>query len=207
MKKLTVVLILIAGVASGCNKESERSARTATPDPKASVIEASRKFFALKALSANIDGVGQTSIKQHIEYAAPDRYRVDYVDGTGAAMEMIIIGDQSYLKSGDSWTKTPTGQSSIPTLRAAFSDEALKTVSDVKFEGEQTVDGKPAFVYSYKMVTPIGNLPVALKMWVAKNSGLPMRTYVENSSGVGVVKNMTVTYDTESPVTIESPIK
>jgi hypothetical protein len=205
MRKLTLALILIAGVAWSCNKVSEGGSRTAAPDPKASVAEAARKLYALKALSGNIDAVGETSFKQHVEYAAPDRYRYSYVDGTGAATEMIIIGDQSYIKEGDSWKQTAAGQSSPPTLRNSFSDEVMKTLSDVKFEGEQTVDGKPTLVYSYKAMMLVGNFPVAAKMWVAKNSGLPMKSYVENPSAV--VKNMTVTFDTESPVTIEPPIK
>lgn len=205
MKKLTLALFLIAGVAAGCSKVSEGSSRTTPSDPKASVIEASRKLYALKALSGNIDAVGETSFKQHNEYAAPDRYRISYTDATGAAMEMIIIGDQSFIKEGDSWKPTPAGLSTPPTYRNSFSDEVLKSLSDAKFEGEQTVDGKPALVYSYKIVTLVGNFPVTAKMWIAKNSGLPMKSYFEYSSGV--LKNMMVTFDTESPVTIEPPIK
>jgi len=205
MKNLTLALILIAGVASGCNKVSEGSSRTPAKDPKASLTEACQKFYALKALSGNIDAVGETPFKQHVDFVAPDRYRVSYVDAKGATMEMIIVGDQTYIKEGDSWKKTPTGQSPTPTLRNSFSDEVLKTLSDVRFEGEQTVDGKPTLVYSYKLVTLVGNFPVAAKMWVAKNSGLPIKSYVENPSGV--LKNTTTTYGTESPVTIEPPIK
>jgi len=206
MKKLTLALILIAGVAAGCNREtgSPRTAEAA-PDPKTSLIEACRKFYALKALSGNIDAVGETSFKQHVDYAAPDRYRVSYLDAKGAAMEMIIVGDQTYIKEGDTWKKAPAGHNPTPTLRNSFSDEVLKSLSDVKFEGEQTLDGKPTLVYSYKLVTLVGNFPVTSKMWVAKNSGLPVKSYVENPSGV--LKNTTTTYDTESPVTIEPPIK
>jgi hypothetical protein len=204
MKKLTLVLILIAAVAAGCNKVLEGSSRNGAPDPKAVVTEASHKLYALKALSGNIETVGQTSFKQHVDFVAPDRYHYTYVDGTGAATEMIIIGDQSYVKDGDSWKKTD-GQSSPPTLRNSYSDEVMKTLSDAHFEGEQIVDGKPALVYSYHATMLVGNFPVLEKMWVAKNSGLPLKSYIENPSGV--VKNMTITFDTDSPVTIEPPIK
>ena len=204
MKKLTLALVFIAGVAAGCNKVLEGSSRNAAPDPKATVAEASHKLYTLKALSGNVETVGETSFKQHVDYVAPDRYHYSYVDATGAATEMIIIGDQSYIKEGDSWKKTD-GQSSPPTLRNSYSDEVMKTLSDVHFEGEETVNGKPALVYSYKAMMLVGNFPVAEKIWVAKNSGLPLKSYIENPSGV--VKNMTITFDTESPVTIEPPIK
>src|SRR5215831_14333913 len=131
MKKLTLVLILIAGVASGCSKATEGSSRTAISDPKARVIEAAHKLYALKALAGNIETVGDTSFKQHVDFVAPDRYHYSYVDATGAATEMIIIGDQSYVKEGDSWKQVAAGQSTPPTLRNSFSDEVMKTLSDV----------------------------------------------------------------------------
>src|SRR5215831_19878122 len=131
MKKLTLALFLIAGVASGCNKVLEGSSRNAAPDPKAIVAEASHKLYALKTLSGNIETVGETSFKQHVDFVAPDRYHYSYVDATGAATEMIIIGDQSYVKEGDSWKQVAAGQSTPPTLRNSFSDEVMKTLSDV----------------------------------------------------------------------------
>ncbi|HYW70548.1 MAG TPA: hypothetical protein VE961_05915 [Pyrinomonadaceae bacterium] len=204
MKKLTLVLMLIAGVASGCSKATEGSSRTATSDPRASVIDAAHKLYALKALAGNIETVGDTSFKQHVDFVAPDRYHYSYVDATGAATEEIIIGDHSYHKEGDAW-KTDPGQSPPPTLRNSYSDEVMKTLSDVKFEGEQTLDGKPALVYSYKAMMLVGNFPIVAKMWIAKNSGLPLKSDIENASGV--VKHMTITFDTDSPVTIEEPIK
>jgi outer membrane lipoprotein-sorting protein len=204
MKKLTLALMLIAGVASGCSKVSEGRSGTGTPDPKAVVAEASHKLYALKALSGNIETVGETSFKQHVDFVAPDRYHYTYVDGTGAATEMIIIGDQSYVKDGDSWKKTD-GQSAPPTLRNSYSDEVMRTLSDAHFEGEQTVNGKPALVYSYHAMMLVGNYPVLEKMWVAKDSGLPLKSDIENPSGV--VKHMTITFDPQAPATIEPPIK
>ena len=79
------------------------------------------------------------------------------------------------------------------------------SLTDVKFEGDDTVDGKPALVYSYGNVTPVDNYPFTSKTWVNKSTGLPMKLYVEYSNGI--LKHMTVNYDTESPVTIEPPIK
>ncbi len=175
-------------------------------DPKADVIAASKRFIDLKSFSAKMDGVGQTEIKSQVDYVAPDRFHVKYLAGTGAGMELIMIGDQSFMKTGNSWSKMPSsGNSSVPTLRDSFTEEGLKTLTDVKFDGSDTIDGKPALIYSYKNVTPKGDFPFTAKMWVGKDSGLPMKIYAEYPNGV--LKNMTVNYDTESPVTIEPPIK
>ena len=219
MKRLALILVVLSTVGFGCKFfESLRGgsdggtgggsggSATASSDPKADVVAASKKFIDLKSFSAKTEGVGQTEIKSKIDYVAPDRYHVTYLAGTGAGMELIYVGSDSYMKSaGGAWSKMPGDAKSIPNLRDSFTEEGLRTLSDVKFEGDDTVDGKPALVYSYKNVTPVGNYPFTSKSWISKATGLPIKIYVEYSNGM--LKHMTVTYDTESPVTIEAPIK
>ncbi len=208
MKKLTLVLIFIATVVSGC-KNSQVSGSEgetkASSDPKAAVIEASRKFIALKSLTGKIEAAGEKPFKQQVEYVAPDRYHVVYRDAAGAETEMIMAGNDAHVKSGDSWKKLPGDTNPTPTLRNSFTEEALKSISDLKFLGEESVNGMPALVYSYKLMTVVGNFPVNQKIWVSKSSGLPMKCYVEYSNGP--IKTLTTTFDTESPVTIELPSK
>ena len=211
MRKHLFVFLFLAVAALGCKSfqglvPGAGGGGGASSDPKADVIAASRKFIALKAFSAKMEGVGQTELKSQVDYAAPDRFHVKYLAGTGAGMEMIMIGDQSYMKTGSTWSKMPgTGASSVPTLRDSFNEEGLKTLTDVKFEGNETVDGKPALVYSYKNVTPVGAFPFTSKIWIGKDTGLPIKIFVEYTNGA--LKHMTVNYDTESPVSIEAPIK
>ena len=208
MKKLMLVLIFIATVVSGC-KTSKVSGTpggaTAPSDPKAEVIEASRKFIALKSLTGKIEGNATTPYKQQVEYAAPDRYHVVYRDNAGAEAETIMGGNDAWVKSGDSWKKMPGDTNPTPTMRLPFTEEGLKSLTDVKFEGEESVNGMPALVYSYKQVTVVGNFPKKQTIWVSKSSGLPVKSYVEYSSGP--IKTLTTTFDTESPVTIELPSK
>jgi hypothetical protein len=211
MKKLSPVLLLLVFVVIGCKLPgsltggSKGATATGGADPKADVVEASRKFLELPYFTANMEGVGDTEIKSQVKYAAPDRFHVKYLGGTGAGMEMIWVGKESYMNANGKWTKMPTANASIPTLRDSFTEEGLKTLTDVKFEGEDTVDGKPALAYSYKNVTPVGNYPFTSKIWVGLDTGVPMKIYVEYTNGS--LKNMTVNYDTESKVTIEPPAK
>ena len=213
MKKLSLILVLLTAVSLGCKLSSVLPGGGAGSgsgssgggsDPKADVIEASRKFIALPAFSAKMEGMGQTEIKSQVDYVAPDRYHVMYLGGTGAGMEMIMIGNQSFMKAGGKWSKMPgDGNSSIPTLRDSFTEEGLKTLDDVKFEGDDTANGKPASVYTYKNVTPKGAYPFSAKIWIDKDKGVPIKVVVDYTKGV--LKQMTVNYDTESPVTIEEP--
>lgn len=208
MRKLTLVLIVIAIVVSGCKNSKvtgSPEATTAPSDPKADVIQASRKFIALKSLTGKIEADATTPYKQQVEYAAPDRYHVVYRDNSGAEAETIMGGNNAWVKSGDSWKKMAGETNPTPTMRLPFTEEGLKSISDVKFEGEESVNGKPALVYSYKQVTVVGNFPKKQMIWVSKSSGLPMKSYVEYSSGP--IKTLSTIFDTESPVTIELPSK
>lgn len=210
MKKPTPVLLVLLFVVIGCKLPGaltgwKNGTATGGSDPKLDVVEASKKFIELPYFTAKMEGVGQTEIRSQVEYLAPDRYHVKYLGGTGAGMEMIWIGKDSYMNSNGKWTKMSTANASIPTLRDSFTKEGLKTLDDVKFEGKDSVDGKPALAYSYKNVTPVGNYPFTSKIWIAEETGVPMKVYVEYSNGT--LKNMTVNYDIESKVTIEPPVK
>ncbi len=211
MKKITPVIFVLLFVVIGCKLPgsltggAKGSTATGGSDPKADVIAASKKFIDLPFFTANMEGIGQTEFKSQVEYAAPDRYHVKYLGGTGAGMELTWIGKDSYMNTNGKWTKMPGSNASIPTLRDSFTEEGLKTLNDVKFDGEDTVDGKPALAYSYKNVTPVGNHPFTSKIWIGQDTGVPMKIYVEYTNGT--LKNMTVNYDTESKVTIEPPIK
>ena len=220
MKKLIPVILVLLFVVIGCKlpgslkdatsgtngsgSSSKGGKATASSDPRADVVEASKKFLELPYFTANMEGQGQTAIKSQVEYAAPDRFHVKYLGGTGAGLEMIWIGKDSYMNANGKWTKMPASNASIPNLRDSFTEEGLKTLTDVTPEGEDSVDGKPALVYGYKNVTPAGNHPFTSKIWVSQDTGVPMKIYVEYTNGT--LKNMTVNYDTESKVTIEPPI-
>jgi len=178
---------------------------TGSSDPKAAVTEASRKFLTLPSYTAHMNGSGtQGDMKNQLEYVQPDKFHMTTQGGPGAGMEMIGIGDQLYMKIGDSWTKSPGDTKAIASSRAAFSDEGLKTLTDVSYEGNETIDNIPAQVYKYRNVTPTGNFGYGCKMWVSAEKGVPVKLVCDYDNGV--LKQMTITYDLDTPVTIEAPI-
>ena len=207
MKNFTIVLVLFAAVSWGCKAASVSGSggdsKLPSADPPAAVHEFARKFNALPSVSGQVEATGQTPFSKHVEYAAPDRYHVKYHDEAGGDMEMIMAGERSYIKSGDEWKKMQADEAPTPTMRYQFSDETLKSLSDVKFEGEEMVDGKSALVYTYKRVSVVGNFHVTCKVWVDKDTGLPIKSFEDYAEGV--VKTRTTTFDTKSPVTIDIP--
>lgn len=204
---IAVVGCKIPGLSGGGLGGGSKGTATGGSDPKTDVIEASKKFIALPAFTANMEGMGQTEIKSQVKYLAPDRFHITYLGGTGAGMEIIYIGRDGYMKSGDKWTKMPSTGQSIPNLRDSFTEEGLKTLSDVKYEGEEVSNnGKSASVYSYKNVTPVGSHPFTSKIWISNDTGVPMKIHVEYPNNPAL-KYMDVNYDTEAKFTIEPPIK
>ena len=215
MKTIIAVTAILVFLALGCGRfgvwvpggggsGGSSASSSAGADPKQEVIDASKKFIALPYFSAHMEGMGQSEIKSRVDYSAPDRYRITYLAGTGAGMEMIIIGNDMYMKSGSKWMKTPGGNAAaIPNLRDSFTEEGLKTLTDVSYEGSDTVEGEPASIYNYKNVTPKGQHPFSSRIWIGEDTGVPLKIVVEYPSGP--LKQMTVLYDTETPVSIEPP--
>jgi len=222
MKKVIPVILVLVFAAIGCKwfgsskdatsganstggaSSTSRGKATASSDPKADVVAASKKFLELPYFTANMEGEGQTPIKSQVHYLSPDRFHVKYLGGTSTGMEMIWIGKDFYMNANGKWTKMPPSNTSLPNLRDSFTEEGLKTLTDVTAEGEESVDGRQALVYGYKNVTPTGNYPFTSKIWVSEDTGVPMKIYVEYTNGT--LKNMTVNYDTETRVTIEPPV-
>ncbi len=203
---LAVVGCKIPGLSGGGLGGSSKGTATGGSDPRTDVVEASKKFIALPSFKANMEGVGQTEIKSQVEYEAPDKFHIKYLGGTGAGMEIIYIGKDGYMKTGDKWSKMPSTGQSIPNMRDSFTEEGLKTLTDVKYDGDDMVNGKSASVYSYKNVTPVGASPFTSKIWISNDTGVPMKIHVEYPNNPAL-KYMDVTYDTEAKVTIEPPVK
>lgn len=203
MKKLTLVLILLSSGALSCARQSEGSSATVVADPKGAVIAASHKLAEMKTLIGKIDAVAETPYHQDVEFIAPDKYHVAYHDNGGAETEFIIVGQDTYMKSGDAWNKIPAETDPTPTMRNSFTDDVLESITDAKFEGEDTVGSKSTDVYSYHLVTKVGNFHVLQRIWVDKTTGVPVKCYVEYTDGP--IKTLTTMFDTDSPVAIEPP--
>lgn len=199
-----------AGGASNTNTEPPRTTDdpaqasgeyAPSSDAKADIEKLADRFMTIKSFRANMTGEGQTPMRTEMEFVAPDRYRIK----TGNVMDVIIIGRTTYMKIGGKWQKMDMPpENAIGEMRTAFNKEAMKWVSDVKYSGDDTVDGKPAYVYTYHGKGPDNVGENDSKIWIAKSNGLPIR--VEATYKSGNLRSMTIDYDYDSPVTIEPPV-
>jgi outer membrane lipoprotein-sorting protein len=217
MKKILVFVIfaIILGAAScgrisnlvtksDSNSDSATSSNpvTASGNPREDVIKASKKFTEQQSFLATMDGSGSKDMHMELEYIAPDRYRIK----TSAEMEAVILGKDTYLKTGGAWKKFPMNLGdSIAKMRDSLTEEGMKSLKDVEYLGEDAVNGKNALLYKYKGDTVKEKTVYTSRLWVGKDNGLPLKIEVEYPAG-SILKQMTTIYDYDTKVTIESPI-
>lgn len=184
------------------NSNSTQNSVTPSSNPRDDIIKASKKFSEQDAFQAVLDGKGTKDIHLEIEYISPDRYHVK----NSAGMEFIIIGKETYLKANGKWKKSPTNLSeSIPKMKEAFTEDAMKSLKDVEYVGEDSVDGKSAYLYRYNGKTVKDANSYNSKIWIGKDDGLPVKIEVEYPASSSTLKSMTTTYKYDKNVKIEAP--
>lgn len=192
------------GTSSGGSSSSAPSG-----DPRDNIIRSSRKFLDLPKFSGKMDGVGKRELHMKLDYVAPDRYHVFFYDNNGQVKsETMMIGNDMYIGFGGHWQKVPGAlkDNQMMNMKQMFNEEGLKTVQDVKYVGDDTIDGNKTYIYSYRNSQTSSTIPFPFssKIWIGANDDIPKKLEVTYEGGD--LKSMTVVYDTTSDVTIEPPI-
>ena len=135
---------------------------------------------------------GQT-METLVEYVMPDRFHM-----VSDFAEMTVIGDDMYMKTGDTWTKVPGGGAAAAAVAdvGVTEDEIL----EARLEGTEDVEGVPTQKYVY--TAKVGdNPPVEVTAWIGVADGLPYKivTAMEGSTVTQIL------YDFNADITIEPP--
>lgn len=188
--------------ASNSNATANTTTTTTTTreNPAADIDAMADRFLTQKSFRAKMVGTGKKDVTTDLEFVAPDRFRIK----TGPGLETIVIGKDVYVSLEGSFMKLPGGiPDSIPNLREAFDKDGRKWFSDVRFVGEETVDGRPAYTYEYVNKGPQSTGENNSKIWVAKDDGLPLR--LESRFKTGDMKTMTIDYEYDPNIKIDVP--
>lgn len=178
----------------------------AKTDPRDDLLTAARKFRDLPYFTATMLGDGSQQVNGKLEYVAPDKYRIVYTGGAAKGTEFIIVGKQTYMKTGGKWRRFPVDIGSLlPSVRELLEEREIQKIRAVQRIGNDSVDGIQAILYSYEGSTPTKSIDYNSRLWLAKSTGLPLKVVIEYNSGQ--LKTMTISYDTETPVNIETPIQ
>lgn len=174
-------------------------------DAKADIEKMADRFLSIESFRAKMTSEGTMTMNADLDYIAPDKFRVKTELPNGQSSEMVLIGKQTYMKIGERWQKMPVDiGTKIPNMRETFTREGMKWFKQIKYEGEESAEGKNAYLYSYDGEAPGGGMAYSSKIWVAKSDGRPIK--IKAVYKTGDMKAMNIVYDYETKVTIEPPI-
>jgi hypothetical protein len=118
--------------------------------------------------------------------------------------DTVIIGKDYYTETDGRWQKmSANATANAPDMRRAWDKKGRESLSDVKYVGEETVNGTTALVYTAfgKGIDGIGANDS--KFWVAKSGGLLVR--LEAVYKTGPLKSMTIDYEYDPTISVEPP--
>lgn len=226
MKKyIYIIFIVLIAISFGCSSEPE-NANTAvntvanapvtnsapepeidvnapfvpSANPKDDLLNSTKRLQAYDAWSATLENNLFPEMKTQLEYSKPDRYRIK-----NPVTEVIVIGSDGYIKEQGKWRKVPEDiGAQIEAMKKSFNAESMKTIKEVTKSDAEKINGKDALLYTYS-IEPGPNTPRnSTKVWIAKDSGLPLKIIVETENA-DATQIVTTTYDYEKQVNIEAP--
>jgi len=177
---------------------TEEAAATEAPaaptgDEKSTIAKSAVDLKNLKSYRVKVivETAGQT-METLYEYVLPDKYHT-----VSDFAEMIVIGDDMYMKAGDTWTKVPGGGAGAAVADIGVTEDEIL---EARLEGTENVEGVPTQKYVY--TAKVGDNPsIEVTAWIGLEDGLPYKIVTE-------MEGSTVTqilYDFNADITIEPP--
>ena len=213
---LAILIATLAGCANTGETEATKnnSGETATSSaesskplssmsPSDALAQAMRTQLAAKSYRVRISSVSMSPQGDTVvEYVAPDRIHM-----TNPLSEMIAVGSQTYTRQGQGpWQKAPFDAGEIArNLRDPKLVDQLATNYDIKFVGQETMDGAPMLVYEYapKSTSP-SRQEGKTKVWISAEDSLPRKVETQGVTNDNVTTIIFSDYN--SDIKIELPV-
>lgn len=172
---------------------------TPSANPKDDLLNSTKRLQAHEFWSATLQSNLFPEMKTGLEYTKPDRYHIKNPNA-----EIIVIGKDGYGKSEGKWTKLEDDFGGlIDQMKKGFNAESMNAIKEVKKTGTEKIGGKDATIYEYAITGD--RMPQnSTKVWIANDSGLPLRTVVETAQ-TDATQRVTTDYNYDKPVKIEAP--
>ena len=169
-------------------------------NPKDDLLNSTKRLQAYDAWAATLVNNLMPEMKTELEYSKPDRYRIK-----NSITEVIVIGSDGYIKEQGKWKKIPEDiGAQIEAMKKGFNAESMKMIKEVSKSDGEKLDGKDTLLYTYS-IEPGPNTPQnSTKVWIAKDSGLPLKIIVETVNA-DATQRVTTAYDYKKQVKIEAP--
>ena len=160
-------------------------------DEKSVIANSAADLKNLKSYRAKVivEQEGQT-METLYELVLPDRFHM-----VSDFAEMIVIGDDMYMKAGDEWMKMPGGAG----MEAAEVGVTEEDILEARLEGTEDVEGVPCQKYVYTAKGEEQTFEATA--WIGVKDGLPHKI-VTKMEGTTVTQ---ILYDFNANITIEPP--
>ena len=182
--------------APTATEEAEATEAPAAPsgDTKNVIAKSAADLKNLKSYRVKfiMEQEGGQAMETLVECVMPDKYHM--VSDFG---DMIIIGDDLYMKAGDDWTKVPGGGAGTEMAEVGVTEE---DILEAQLEGSEDVDGVPCHKYVY--TTEVEGKTVEVMCWIGVEDGLPHKIVTKMESGMTMTQ---IPYDFNADITIEPP--
>jgi TonB family protein len=194
---------------SNLNQTEPRNLQIAESDNPREVLKKtlsaiqSVKSYRIRSEVTAISKDGPIKEYSSKEYASPDRVRT-----LDKNKELIRIGKDTYQKKGDGrWQKytekrSDTSVTNLPVNALEDLIEDLVKVEDIKFIGQETIDGIPTLAYQYRHRSD----PNTIKAWIGIADGLLRKWEFECIvEGLKAMSLIFTYYDYNADIKIEPP--
>lgn len=172
---------------------------TPSANPKDDLLNSTKRLQAHESWSATLESNLYPEVKTQLEFAKPDRYRIN-----NQTTEIIVIGKDAYGRQNNKWQKLPADiGAEIEQMKKGFNADSMKAIKEVKKVGTEKLGGKDANIYEYS-ISGDKIVQNSTKVWIASDSGLPLKTVVETQQ-TDATQRQTTTYNYDKPVKIEAP--
>lgn len=207
--------------APGGNSTTSSGPTQASADPRDDLKKAFTAQLAAKTFRARMEmSLAPKGTHNEMEFVSPDRFHVSIIgpplmQGRSIRQEMIIVGKDTFTKTGDmAWQKTTmdsddaTMATTIGEMAKQFRSEdvaqRMMKYEEVKFVGADTLEGQPVRVYQYKLKSAQGQ--TTGKIWISASDDLPRKIEQESGSETARSKLTTTYYDYNANINIEPPV-
>lgn len=169
-------------------------------NPKDDLLNSTLRLQAYEAWAATLENNLIPEMKTELEYSKPDRYRIK-----NPMSEVVVIGSDAYVKEKGTWKKIPEDiGAQISAMKKTFNAESMKAIREVTKSAPEKIDGKEAAIYTYSIESGANSPPNSTKVWIANDSGLPLKIIVQTQN-TDATQIVTTKYDYNKKVKIEAP--
>jgi hypothetical protein len=151
----------------------------------ARVVASMDRFAKARSFHAEMTLEGSQSLRQSLDFVAPDRYRIVLPAGP-----QVIVGHTLYLRAAGRLTKVPVEDAMLAQWRDPLQLQAARDHLWVQPQGQDNVDGAPS--HRYRVASGDPQRPVAFEYWIDPD-GHPLQLRHQGRGQAGPY-TMTVRY-------------